>query len=401
MFHLKTQRSIITYKGIYTVLILAIYLIGKSIPLYMLDMDYYRTQSVSAERIWMQSITGDAYQCSLFALGISPYMIGTMIVQVISAFRGSQSNGRISPKKNYRMTLSFTLLFATVQAMIHVEGLRFQTAGEQLIVVQMIAVLEMITGTFVILWLSSRNKQYGIGGQSALIFINIIDGIFMMLNKHSFKNLILPILLSFVVIMVVVLMENAEMRIPVQRISIHNIYADKNYLAVKLNPIGVMPAMFSTACYMIPQLFVTVLGWFFPQHPWVVWWQENLILSKPVGIFVYCIVLYIITIAFSRVFLNPNEIMEQYLKSGDSLVNLHAGKETRQYLSRTINRISFLSATVMCICLTIPMLLSMNGLLESSLMMLPSSVMMLTGMWCNLYREVAAIKDFDAYKMLI
>ena len=259
----------------------------------------------------------------------------------------------------------------------------------------------MVTGAAIILWLASRNKAYGIGGQSALIFANIVDTIMATLKGHDFSEVIVPIVVSFVVMIVVIVMENAEMRIPVQRISIHNIYADKNYLAIKLNPIGVMPAMFSTAFFMLPQMLITALLWIVPDNATLIWLHENVILSKPAGILVYIILLYVLSVGFSRVFVNPKEITEQYLKSGDSLLDIHAGKDTRKYLSRTINIISVFSATVMGVCLVVPMVLQMTGSMHNTLAALPSSVLMLTGIWCNLYREVSAIMKLEAYEPFI
>ena len=397
----QKKEHLVEYKLLYTVIILFIYLIGKSLPLYMIDLSAYVQKQVDAESLLMQTITGDINQCSLFALGISPIMISSIIVQVISSFRKSESKSRISPKKTHQMSLILTVVFAAVQAIVQVQSLQFRVEGSSLFVAKTIAVVEMVTGVMIILWLLNRNKQYGIGGQSALIFMNISEGIIATVKGHEIKNLIIPILVSIFVLFVMIIMENAEKRIPVQRISIHNIYADKNYMAIKLNPIGVMPAMFSTAFYMIPQLMVSVLGWFFPENSAILWWQENLSLTKPVGIVVYIVILYCLTIGFSRVFLNPKEITEQFLKSGDSIVNLHAGEETRKYLSRTINRLSFVSATVMSVCLGIPLALQMVGGMDSSLSALPSSIMMLTGIWCNLYREVVAIKDLEAYQPFI
>ena len=200
---------------------------------------------------------------------------------------------------------------------------------------------------------------------------------------------------------VMAILENTEKRIPVQRISIHNIYADKNYLAIKRNPIGVMPAMFSMAFFMIPQMLVSVLLMLLPNQPELLWLQDNLVLTKPVGIVVYILILYLLTLGFSRVFVNPGEITEQFLKSGDSIQNVHAGKETKKYLSRTITGLALLSATMMSICLGFPLLLQLTGNLEGSLAALPTSVMMLTGIVCNLGREVMAIKHLEAYKPFI
>lgn len=401
MIQSKKKENILRYKLIYTVLILLVYLLGKSLPLYMVDLSAYVHTDLNAEDLLVQSISGDIYQCSLFALGISPYMIASVIVQMISSFKRSDFKAKVSPKKMNRMTLALTLMLAMFQAFVQVQNLQFRVVGDMLILAQIVAVFEMIAGAMIILWLSSRNKQYGIGGQSALIFVNIIDGIFATLSGHEIKNLAVSFAVSLIVMVVMIIMENAEKRIPVQRISIHNIYADKNYLAIKLNPIGVMPAMFSTAFFMVPQLLLTGLNWIFPKNTYIIWWQENMTLSQPLGIAVYIVILYGLTIGFSRVFVNPREITEQFLKSGDSILNLHAGRDTKKYLSRTINRISFLSATVMSLCLGVPMILQLVGNFDNMLVTLPSSIMMLTGIWCNLYREIVAIKDLEAYKPFI
>ena len=215
------------------------------------------------------------------------------------------------------------------------------------------------------------------------------------------ESLVIPLLISLIVIMLMVILENAEKRIPVQRISIHNIYADKNYLAIKLNPIGVMPVMFSTAFFMLPQLLVTGLEWLFPGQETIIWWQENLVLTKPLGVIVYIVILYALTIGFSRVFLNPTETTEQFLKSGDSLAGIHAGRDTKRYLSRNITRISLFSATALSLCLSVPMVMQLNGYMDNSLSALPTSIMMLTGIWSNLYREVLSIRDMDAYEPFI
>lgn len=398
---MEKKRNVIFEKLLYTAIILIVYLIGKNLPLYMVDYEFYAQSSIDAETLILQTIRGDLYQCSLFALGVSPFIMSSMLVQVLSAFKNTKKRAKTSPKKTQKLTLILTVFIAIFQAVISVIDMRYRVSGNMLLFAQVISIVEMVTGAMIIMWLCSRNKKYGIGGQSALIYINIIDGIIVTILRHKPQQLIVPILISIGVMVIVIIMENAEIRIPVQRISIHNIYADKNYLAIKLNPIGVMPAMFSTAFFMIPKLLLELLTWMFPTNTVILLLQENMALDKPIGIVTYIIILFSLTIGFSRVFINPKEITEQYLKSGDSLLNIHAGKDTRKYISKVINRIGFLSAMVMSVCLGVPLLLQMTGDIQSSLATLPSSVMMMTGIWCNLHREVLAIKDLEAYEPFI
>lgn len=396
-----SKESITKYKLLYTALILLIYLIGKGLPLYRIDISMYLQRSIDAEAVLLQTISGDIYQCSVFALGISPFMISSIMVQVLMAFRSSEARSKISPKKMNRLSLVLMVIIAVVQAFLKVQELQFAVPKEQLLYTQGIAGIQMIAGALVIRLLSSGNERYGIGGQSAIIYVNIMDGILVMVKGKGVQEILVPLLISLVVMFIMLIMENTEKRIPVQRISIHNIYADKNYLAIKLNPIGVMPAMFSMAFFMIPQLILSLLLWCFPENAGLIQWQTKLTLAEPVGIAVYIGILYLLTIGFSRVFVNPREMTEQFLKSGDSILNIHAGKDTKRYLSGVITRLSIYSATVMSICLGVPLVLQLMGVIESSLATLPSSVMMLTGIWCNLYREFMAVRDIEAYRPFI
>ena len=395
------KDSILKYKLLYTALVLFIYLLGKNLPLYGIDLSAYANQTLDTATLLIQAISGDVYRRSVFALGISPYMMASILVQMVVAFRSADAKARISPKKKNYIMLELTLIFALFQAVLQVRNLSFAVTGQRLMLAQVVSVVEMIAGAMIILWLSEQNKKYGVGGQTALIFVNILEGIVAILTKGSMESLVIPLLISLIVIMIMVILENAEKRIPVQRISIHNIYADKNYLAIKLNPIGVMPVMFSTAFFMLPQILVTGLAWLFPGQETIIWWQENLVLTKPLGVIVYIVILYALTIGFSRVFLNPTETTEQFLKSGDSLAGIHAGRDTKRYLSRNITRISLFSATALSLCLSVPMVMQLNGYMDNSLSALPTSIMMLTGIWSNLYREVLSIRDMDAYEPFI
>ena len=394
------KSNLMKYKMLYTMIILLVYLIGKSLPLYGVDLAVYRGQGVNSEALLTQTISGDLYQCSIFALGISPFMLSSLLVQLVSAFQSKEAKARTSPNKVSRITMLVTLVFAHLQAIYRVRRLCF-VDQEGLLWLQVTAVFEMVAGAMMILWLSERNKQYGIGGQTMLIFVNIVDGLMAMLIGHTAEELAVPVGVSLIVLVIIIFMENTELRIPVQRISIHNIYADKNYMAIKLNPIGVMPVMFSTAFFMLPQLLLSGLNYLFPENAEIAWWQENMTLDNPLGIGIYILIVYFLTIFFSMVFINPGDTTEQFLKSGDSILNVHAGRDTKRYLTARMLRLGILSATVMSVCIGVPMALHLTGKVDSTLVMLPSSVMMLTGIWCNLYREYEALRDLEAYRPFI
>lgn len=401
MEKISKKEGLVKYKLIYTIILLIVYIIGKNVPLYMVDISLYVNKYVDTEALLMQSITGDLYQCSVFALGISPYIISAIFVQIYIALKKSDDMFKLAPSRRNHISIGLTLLFSIIQAVMRVQELQYRVTGTELLVAKCISAIEMVAGVMIIIWLINRNKKYGIGGQTVFIFINILEGVISIIKDVDLGTLAIPCMIALYLIVIMLIMENSEFRIPLQRISVHNIFADKNYLAVKINPIGVMPAMFSTALFMLPQLLVKLLYWIFPGNDVLKYLQDNLLLSKPLGIIVYILILYGMSFAFSRLFISPKDITEQFLKSGDSIVNLHAGKDTRKYLSRIINVLAFFSATILSVCLGIPMILQISGDISGALTTFPTSVLILTGMWCNLNREIEAVRNLEAYEPFI
>ncbi len=397
----RLSQKILPYKLLYTAGILAVYMLGREIPLYGIDFHRSREERLGAAELLMQAIGGESSQTSLFALGISPYIMSVLVVQLLGMAKGAITKSKASPKATGRMTMVVTLLYTFVQACVHTSQLHFAETGEELIWLKGLAVLEMVTGVMLIVWLVERNTKYGIGGRAVIIYVNIMNGIISTIAFQPVKVLVTPVLIGFLLMMVMLVMDNTEMRIPVQRISIHSIYADKNYQAIKLSPMGVMPIMFSTAVFRFPQLILMLLHSVFPWHEKIAWWNGNMVMTRPLGIMVYLVIIYILTIGLSMLFLSPGDLSEQLLKSGDSIVNLHAGKDTKKYLVRVVLTISFFSATVMSICVGIPLFLQQNGQLDSAIMMLPTSLMMLSGIWCNLYREFETVRGSDSYRPFI
>lgn len=125
-----------------------------------------------------------------------------------------------------------------------------------------------------------------------------------------------------------------------------------------------------------------------------------MVLTKPFGIAIYVLCEYLITIVFSLIMISPKDITEQFLKSGDSIINLHAGRDTRRYLRRTVWNISFFSATVMGVCVAVPLILQMEFNVDGTLAMLPVSIMLLASFWCNIFRELISIYKYDSCQPL-
>ena len=398
---MKLKKPLLFDKLKFTVCIVIIYLLGRFVPLYGVDTSTISSTEVDMQVLLTQTITGDINQISLFSLGIFPYMISNILVQMGSRCLQTDHRTKNSAMTINKYTLVIMIVVAGIQAYLRLDELSFIYEDEFAFLAKTVAVIEMIVGSIVILWISERNKSHGIGGQTLLIYINILDNFRGNLINQVLKDLYLPILIALFGVIIMLLMENTEKRIPMQRISIFSIYGDQNYLAIKLNPIGVMPIMFATTFYILPQFLGKLLQDFFPYNYRISWFVENNTVSKPLGIAIYILVLYFLTIVFSLIMINPRDMMEQQQKSGDSIIGIRAGKETLKYLRKNVILISCFSATVMSLCMGVPMIMQLYCEVSNSLISIPPSVMMMTGLWCNLSREVKAINSLDSYMPFI
>jgi len=385
-------------KLIFTLIIMTVYLIGRELPLYGVDLEAYAAFRNDAEDLIMQTIGGDRYRTSIFALGISPFMFSMLFVQVVVSFKKADSKAHTSPRKTTRATLILMLIWALIQAVLTVQSTLFiYEGGLQLIAAKIVAAVQMITGSFVILWLATRNGKYGIGGQTVLIYVNILDSVVNTVKGAPIKELHVVGAICVVALLITIIFENSEYRIPMQRISIHSIYSDKNYIPIKLNTIGMMPVMFSSAFFMLPVYSCQFLAMLFPDNATIAWVSDNMDTTHPLGLGVYIAVLYFITVVFSFIFISPKNLAENLQKSGDSITGLKAGKKTRRFISNRVFSIAIFSAFFMSIFLGLPLGLHIRGFIDASLISLPSIIIAMASINCNLYREFRAVRDYDAY----
>ena len=394
------KEHVFTYKVIYTLIIIAVYIVGINIPLYMVDTEAVTGLQIDAQNVLNQALNGDMKNGSIFSLGLWSYMLASMLVMLIVAILSVDRTRKIFPKKVSKAVIALTVIIAAFQAYTNMQSLTY-VSEEHLLLTKSVVFLEMLSGMMLVIYLCERVAKYGIGGRTSIIVVNVFESLITMVKGMSFEKMIIPIVISIFEIAIILFMEIKEKRIPVQRVSIHNIYADKNYIAYKYNPVGVMPLMFASAVFMLPQFTCSLLEGFFPDNITVIWLTENMTLTRPLGILVYMLIICIINVAFSFIMLSPGTMADTLLKSGDSILDVYAGRQTKNYLKRTVLRLSLVSSFVMAICQGIPLFLQFDGYVDSQLAMFPCSVMMLTGMWISVHREARVYSNIDRYKLLV
>lgn len=397
----KAKEHILLYKMLYSLLIMLIYMIGRNIPLYGVDVDAYRKVTINAQSIIMQAVSGDIKNCSIFILGLWPYMLASMLIVLVVAIVTLDKTRKISPKKINIWTVALMLVIGIVQAYQHVQSYIYKVEGAALLQAKVIVFVELITGMLIVVYLGDRATKYGICGKTSVFMVNIVDGIMTMLFSQPLEKIWIALVIGIIEIAVMIVLENAEKRIAVQRVSIHNIHADKNYIAYKLNPIGVTPMMFASAAFMLPQSISRSLHRIFPQNRILARITDQMNLTSVLGIWVYLAIIGILTVSFSFVMLSPGKMAEDLLKSGDSVLGVYAGKATKRYLRGCVLRFSIYSSIMIGICVGVPLLLQFGGYIDPTVAMLPCSIMMSTGIWISFAREAQVYRNMDRYEPFI
>lgn len=395
---MKEKTHLVRNRCLFSIFIIFIYFYCHRVPLNGIDMSAYDNLGLDLGAILTLAVNGSNKRCYVMSLGISPYITSSLIVSIVQAMRSKESKARTSPKAmNYWIT-AISFVVALVQSIFYALELKYVDSNMMSV---LLVIFELMAGASIAQYLLLKNKKYGVGGFAPIIVVNMTESLVAIIFGSKFVDLRIPLMISLIMVVVMIFMEMHEKRIPLQRVSVHNVHAEKNYLAIKYNPVGFMAIMFGSSIFMIPQLIFGLLHYFYKDNESLTWLYINLNMSKPFGMVVYIVLMFIFSILLALLFINPKELSEDLLQSGDSIVNVPAGKATRRYIRKWVLFLSFISTTIMCTCLAVCLYLQYKGIVPSTVAMLPTTFMMLSGLLCTLYLEIKAYRDFDSYKPFI
>ncbi len=181
----KTEKLFMS-KLLFTIMIISIYAIFRHIPLYGVDVSAYENIAPNTDILLQHTVGGDYFQYSIMALGISPYMISTILTQLMLIFRTKEAKARTSPIKLNRTSLFVTVALAISMAISRADNLIYLSCSDTWFAVKLVGIIEMLTGALLMVWLAGRNKRYGIGGQGTIFLVNLIDSTMRTLRKYDF-----------------------------------------------------------------------------------------------------------------------------------------------------------------------------------------------------------------------
>ncbi|MBK5306219.1 MAG: preprotein translocase subunit SecY [Frankiaceae bacterium] len=370
-------------KLLFTLAIIGVYRLGSVVP--GPGVSYVAIQScldqVEGDSLYglVNLFSGGALlQLSVFALGIMPYITSSIIVQllvvVIPRLETLKQEGQSGQAKLTQYTRYLTVALAVLQSTGIValarSGRLFPNCTAKLIPDDslfriLVLVLTLTAGTAVIMWLGELITDRGVGnGMSVLIFTSIISSIpaqaYRLGGQQNGLFVLTAIaLLAMVVITLVVFVEQAQRRIPVQyakRMIGRRMYGGTStYIPLKVNQAGVIPVIFASSLLYLPQLMANV-------------WSSNQGFSKfvnrylatgdhPLYLLLYFGLIVFFTYFYVAITFNPVEVSDNMKKYGGFVPGIRPGRATAEYLDYILSRITTFGATYLGLVAVLPYLL--------------------------------------------
>lgn len=167
----SANLRVVCKKAATTLIILLVYMFGLGIPLPFAQMTHQYHELIQNTEIGLVSAVSGAQlqHLSLFMVGLNPFMIAMLIVQILMLTRlfGFDT---LSSKQMLGMQQLFTLLLALIQSATITFGFHITSSTFKSLAV----ILVLTAGSMFVVWLGNLNSQFGIGGTMTLIIFNLI-----------------------------------------------------------------------------------------------------------------------------------------------------------------------------------------------------------------------------------
>ena len=386
---------------LFTLGCLLVFIVGKTIPV-------PGTQgAVSDLGLWelYDAISGGGLeQFSIFALGVMPYISASLItgilqMDIIPYFTELKEQGATGQQKMNQINRYLGLLLAFLQGFAM--AFAFLPNGNALDFLKVAIVLT--GGTAFLLWMADQMTQKGIGsGVSLLIMAGIISSIPNMFIETfqalvlGNENLVLGIVgfsifvLIYVAIIVgIVFVEKSERRIPIQYANqTTSAYgARQNYIPFKLNSASVMPVIFASVIFTIPSFIAGLLD---SESAFATFVTKYVNYTTPVGFAAYIIIIIIFSFFYTFLQINPEELSKNLNKQGGYIPGVRPGKETKEYISTVIGRITLIGSLFIAIVAGLPIIFSsfIETGLPTSVSLGGTSILIVIGVVLETYNQL-------------
>lgn len=373
----------------WTLLFLLLYRLGCYIPVPGIGSELIgETELAKVSYLSIMSMmTGGALaQGTWFAMGISPYINSSIIIQLLTVAIPALERMSKAGEEGRRRVNSITRYVAILLAIIQSIGILINYGGKltdtssgaaslstllfnQTWLAYIVVVIFYASGTAVTMWIGERITDYGItNGISLLIFVGVLSsaGLYFVstigeIFKFSdaslgmFWKLIGYLIAIIVVFGCIVFVELAERKIPVQyakQVKGRKMYGGQSsVIPIKVNANGVMPLIFAFSILSFPEL---IMSMFWPTSPALAWWQTYMGTSSWLYMVVLCVLIVLFAFFYTTIQFQPEEISSNIQQNGGFILGIRPGKPTTEYLKKVSNRITLFGAIFLALVALIP-----------------------------------------------
>ena len=409
---LKTIISIVKNKQLrnqmlYTLGILFVFRLGASITIPGVSVQSsFDTESFLGI---VNMLGGGALtQFSLFALGISPYITASIVVQllaqdVIPKWKEHLKSGEHGKKTLALITKRLTLVLAILQgytltrAMITQGIIRIIGQG-QFVYVMII----LVTGAMITLFLGDKISEKGIGnGLSIIIFSGIVANLpYQILQTFQIfvvgdsaqelfqgvLNFTFYIAAWYFVIAFMIFIDQSERKIPIQYSQSYDIKRKEevSFLPLKVNISGVIPIIFASSMILAP----SAVAMFFPTQSWALWVNKYLTFTNPWVYATYLLMIFGFTFFQAHSSVNPEELADGLSKSSSFIPGIRSGDETKSYVNRILNRVSTFGGLFLVFIAALPAIITNLIKVSAPLAIGGSAMIIVAGVALETYRQI-------------
>lgn len=392
-------------KIIFTLLMLIVFRIGAFIPVPNVNADVLKMQDQGAGVFGLlNTFGGGALQnFSIFAMGIMPYITASIIVQllqmdVVPKFTEWSKQGEVGRRKLAQFTRYFTIILGFIQAIGMSYG--FNNLANGLLIknpgwaTYLLIATVLTAGTAFLMWLGEQITAHGVGnGISILIFGGIVAAIPTTLNQiyaqqfvdagdQLFLRIVIIALIALAVVAIIVgviFIQQALRKIPIQyakRVEGRSAAGGQStHLPLKVNPAGVIPVIFAVSFLITPPTIAS----FFGPNDVTQWIQNNFTYTKPLGMIVYVALIVAFTYFYAFVQVNPEQMAENLKKQGGYIPGIRPGKNTQDYLTRVLYRLTFVGSIFLSVIAILPVLFTTLAKLPPSAQIGGTSLLIVIG----------------------
>lgn len=358
---------------------------------------------------------------SIFALGISPFITSSIIMQllqmdIIPVFSEWADQGEVGRRKLNQVTRYMTIAIAFVQALGI--SLGFNALSELGLILNpgiptyLMIALFLTAGTMLVVFLSEQISVNGIGnGSSLIIFTGIVAKVpqdIMNFYNSEIRNagdeLNQAIILAAIIIVAVILlvifvvfMETGRRKIPVQYTKRVASSEQTAVLPLKVNSAGVIPVIFASSFIMLPQIILGGLTETYGGAAWFDVLSTVFNLQEPIGAAIYALLIIVFTYFYAHIQVDPEKMAENFQKQGAFIPSIRPGKDTQNYISYVLNRLSTVGAFYLMIISILPIIASMIWDLPTSLSLGGTSLLIVVGVALSTKEELEGLLSKRSY----